>query len=78
MQSDTGFPCINQREGKMTENRIIDTKTAADMLGLKPNTLYKWAKYKKSIPYIDYGMSIRFYECDVIEFRKQHYFKKEQ
>ena len=36
----------------MGENRVIDTKTAADILGLKPNTLYKWAKYKKSIPYM--------------------------
>lgn len=57
----------------MGENRVIDTKTAADILGLKANTLYKWAKYKKSIPYIDYGVSIRFYEKDVIAFRNKHY-----
>ena len=29
----------------MAKNRVIDTKTAADMLGLKANTLYKWEKY---------------------------------
>ena len=57
----------------MCENRVIDIKAAADILGLKANTLYKWAKYKKTIPYIDYGVSIRFYERDVIAFRNRHY-----
>lgn len=73
MASGLGLSKEREEESVMGENRVIDIKTAADILGLKANTLYKWVKYKKTIPYIDYGVSIRFYERDVIAFRNRHY-----
>lgn len=64
---------MRKERKEVKQSNIIDTKTAADILGLKANTLYKWAKYKKALPYIDYGVSIRFYEKDIIAFRDKHY-----
>lgn len=57
----------------MSEHKVIDLRKAGDILGMKANTVYKWAIYKKAIPYIDYGVSIRFYERDVIKYRDDHY-----
>lgn len=55
------------------DKKVIDAKKASEILGLKANTLYKWARQKKMIPYIDYGISIRFFERDVLAFRDRHY-----
>ena len=42
------------------EDRLLDVKEAAAMLGLKPCTLYQWA-YERRIPVVKlFGRSLRF------------------
>lgn len=42
------------------EDRLLDVKEAAAMLGLKPSTLYAWA-YERRIPAVKlFGRALRF------------------
>ena len=42
------------------EDRLLDVKEAAAMLGLKPATLYQWA-YERRIPVVKlFGRALRF------------------
>lgn len=42
------------------DDRLLDVKEAATMLGLKPSTLYQWA-YERRIPVIKLlGRALRF------------------
>ncbi len=45
---------------KAPENdRLVDAREAAAMLGLKPSTLYQWA-YERRIPVVKLGRALRF------------------
>ncbi len=44
----------------LAEDRLLDVKEAAAMLGLKPCTLYQWA-YERRVPVVKlFGRSLRF------------------
>jgi excisionase family DNA binding protein len=42
-----------------TDDRLLDVREAAAMLGLKPSTLYQWA-YERRIPVVKLGRALRF------------------
>ncbi len=43
-----------------TEERLLDVREAAALLGLKPATLYQWA-YERRIPVVKlFGRALRF------------------
>lgn len=44
---------------KPTDDRLLDVREAAAMLGLKPSTLYQWA-YERRIPVVKLGRALRF------------------
>jgi excisionase family DNA binding protein len=45
---------------KLPENdRLLDVREAAAMLGLKPSTLYQWA-YERRLPVVKLGRALRF------------------
>ena len=42
------------------DDRLLDVREAASMLGLKPSTLYQWA-YERRIPIVKlFGRALRF------------------
>lgn len=41
------------------DDRLLDVREAASMLGLKPSTLYQWA-YERRIPVVKLGRALRF------------------
>jgi len=42
------------------DDRLLDVHEAAEMLGLKPSTLYQWA-YERRIPVVKlFGRALRF------------------
>jgi excisionase family DNA binding protein len=42
------------------DDRLLDVREAATMLGLKPSTLYQWA-YERRIPVVKlFGRALRF------------------
>ena len=42
------------------EDRLLDVNQAAELLGLKPSTLYQWA-YERHIPVVKlFGRALRF------------------
>ncbi len=42
------------------DDRLLDVRAAAEMLGLKPSTLYQWA-YERRIPVVKlFGRALRF------------------
>lgn len=44
----------------ITEDRLLDVRAAAAMLGLKPATLYQWA-YERRVPVVKlFGRALRF------------------
>ena len=44
----------------LSEDRLLDVREAAGMLGLKPCTLYQWA-YERRIPVVKlFGRALRF------------------
>jgi excisionase family DNA binding protein len=46
--------------GKPVDDRLLDVREAAAMLGLKPATLYQWA-YERRIPVVKlFGRALRF------------------
>jgi len=50
-------------------NRIITRKEAAEILGLSPQTLAKWAMYGKNLPVIKLGnRTVRYLYADVMNF----------
>jgi len=61
---------------KQSYEKIIDAKTASQILGISRSTIYKMVE-KKLIDYIEYEYpyAIRFYETDVLEFLKNHKIK---
>lgn len=49
-----------KRAVEKAEDRLLDVREAAAMLGLKPATLYQWA-YERRIPVVKlFGRSLRF------------------
>ena len=59
---------------KQLYDKIIDAKTASQILGISRSTVYKMVE-NKLIDYIEYPCAIRFYESDVLEFLKNHKIK---
>lgn len=46
-------------------DRLLDVREAAEMLGLKPSTLYQWA-YERRIPVVKlFGRALRFRVSDL-------------
>lgn len=46
-------------------DRLLDVREAAEMLGLKPSTLYQWA-YERRIPVVKlFGRALRFRMSDL-------------
>ena len=55
-------------------NRLITRDEAAEMLGLKPQTLAKWAHTKQSdLKMIKIGSTVRYRVADVEEFIEKSY-----
>ena len=44
---------------KPSDERLLDVRGAAALLGLKPSTLYQWA-YERRIAYVKIGGALRF------------------
>lgn len=44
---------------KPSDDRLLDVRGAAAVLGLKPSTLYQWA-YERRIAYVKIGGALRF------------------
>lgn len=62
---------INLKEKMSVNNRIIDAKKAAELLGISRSTVYKMVA-RKEIAYIEYSDVIRFYEDDIYDFLENH------
>lgn len=65
----------NLKEKQLYE-KIIDAKTASQILGISRSTIYKMVE-RKLIDYIEYEYpyAIRFYETDVLNFLQNHKIK---
>jgi excisionase family DNA binding protein len=51
---------MNTRKYDPSEDRLLDVKEAATLLGVKPSTLYQWA-YERRIPSVKLmGRALRF------------------
>ena len=58
----------NNTQFKMS-NKIITRKEAAEILGLSPQTLAKWAMCGKNLPVIKLGnRTVRYLYADVMNF----------
>lgn len=60
----------NINENKIYK-KIIDAKTASEIMGISRSTVYKMVERKK-IDYIEYPDSIRFYESDILNYIENH------
>jgi excisionase family DNA binding protein len=49
-------------------NKLITRKEAAEILGLKPNTLAVWATEKRNLPYYKIGSSVKYKLSDIEQF----------
>ncbi len=57
---DRGAPADAPMKPLPTEDRLLDVREAAALLGLKPPTLYQWA-YERRIPVVKlFGRALRF------------------
>jgi len=61
----------NLKEKVSVNNKIIDAKKAAELLGISRSTVYKLVA-RKEIAYIEYSDVIRFYEDDIYDFLENH------
>ena len=55
---------MSTRKHDFFEERLLDVKEAAEMLGLKPSTLYQWA-YERRLPVVKLGRTLRFRLSDI-------------
>lgn len=56
------------------ENEMLTTKQVAEMLKIKPSTIFAWKCLgKMKIPYYSFGKSLRFKRKDVIEYINKNY-----
>ena len=46
------------------DDHLMDVNEAANMLGLKPATLYQWA-YERRLPVVKLGRALRFRPSDI-------------
>ncbi len=54
-----------KQSGLIADKKFLTAKEAADMLGIGWQTLAKWRKEKKVLPYIKIGNRIRYRRSDV-------------
>lgn len=52
----------------MVEEKLLNVKQAAEILGLRPNTLYQWKWLKMHLPFVKVGKSLRVSERDLLKF----------
>jgi excisionase family DNA binding protein len=50
-------------------DRLLDVSEAADLLGVKPGTLYSWASRGK-VPYRKVGALLRFHKGELLDWTK--------
>ncbi len=55
---------------RSTSERLLDVHEAAELLRIKPRTLYKWS-YKRKIPTIHLGRALRFRLSTLLELLDQ-------
>jgi excisionase family DNA binding protein len=56
-----------QPRGECVTDRLLRVDEAADVLGVKPATLYQWA-YQRRIPVVKLmGRALRFRESDLVK-----------
>jgi excisionase family DNA binding protein len=55
---------MSTRNYEHSQDRLLDVKEAAAMLGLKPSTLYQWA-YERRLPVVKLGRALRFRLSDL-------------
>lgn len=51
-----------------TSIKLLNTAEAADLLGLKKNTLEIWRYQKKGPKFRKLGKLVRYAECDLLEY----------
>lgn len=60
------------------QEKLLNVREAAEILGIKTKTLYQWKWRGKLIPFVKVGKSLRISEKDLLDFiKKQKKFPKE-
>lgn len=57
------------------EDKLLNPRQAAEILGVSTRTIYQWSWLKKHLPFVKVGGSIRVSEGDLLAFiarRKSH------
>ena len=49
-------------------NRLLTLKQASEILGVNRGTLYQWKWWKRHLPFVKVGRSVRVSEKDLMEF----------
>ncbi len=52
----------------MVEEKLLNIKQTAEILGIQPNTLYQWKWLKVHLPFVKVGKSLRVSERDLLKF----------
>ena len=52
----------------MIEDKLLNVKQAAEILGLRPKTLYQWNWLKLHLPFVKVGKSLKISESDLMDF----------
>lgn len=50
------------------EEKLLTVKQAAEILEINPKTLYQWRWFRKHLPFVKVGKSLRVSEKDLMEF----------
>jgi excisionase family DNA binding protein len=52
----------------MKKDKLLNINQAAELLGIKPKTLYQWKWRKQYLPFFKIGKSLRISEKDLMQF----------
>lgn len=50
------------------KERLLGVQEAAEILGVKPKTLYEWKYRKQNLPFVKIGKSLKIREQDLLDF----------